>query len=399
MTAVATPPATSRQARVLVLACLILFVDGYDLFAVGTIGPSLLQDPSWGATPSSIGTLGGATALGMPLGSVLAGWAADRWGRRTPMAIAIAWISAAMLASALVPTLDALVATRFCTGIGIGALVPLVSAFVSDGAPVRRRTLHLAVALGAMGIGGAASALLGRLLLPHTHFQTVFLIGASAVVLVPLIWRFAPPADAGTGHQEQAETPPSGRASRRATILFWVAAFMSMALVYSTTAWLPTVMIQNGYNLNSSLEFLIAFTIGASFGSMAMALFADRGHLKLVTFGLFALAALAMLVLSGNQPRPLLLVVSALAGLGSLGCQGMVIAYMSAFYAARRRATSLGLALGVGRVGAIVGPIYLAIVTAVITVPQAGFYGFMVPAVLGAAAVAFLPRIGASPAG
>lgn len=393
MTTTAAPPATTRQTRVLVLACLILFIDGYDLFAVGTIGPSLLRDPSWGATGSTIGTLGAATALGMPLGSILAGSAADRWGRRTPMAIAVTWISATMVVSALVPNLGGLLAARFCTGIGVGALIPLVSAYVTDGAPARRRTLHLAIALGSIGVGGAASALLGRLLLPDHHFQTVFLVGALSFIFVPFIWSLVPATPVSQESQRERMTSLFVPSSHRATVLFWIASFMSMALVYSTTAWLPTVMIRNGYNLNSSLEFLIAFTIGAAFGSVAMALFADRGYLKPVTFGLFALAAVAMLVLSSNQPRPLLLVVSALAGLGSLGCQGMVIAYMSAFYAVRHRATSLGLALGVGRIGAILGPIYLSIVTAVIVSPRAGFFGFMVPAILGAVAVAFLPRL------
>ncbi|MEU8798565.1 MFS transporter [Spirillospora sp. NPDC048819] len=397
-TTTAAPPATRSQVRVLVVACLILFVDGYDLFTVGTIGPSLLRDPSWGATGSTLGTLGAATALGMPLGSVLAGSGADRWGRRTPMVVAVTWISATMLVSAIVPNLNSLVAVRFCTGIGIGALVPLVSAYVTDGAPARRRTLHLAIALGSMGVGGAASALLGRLILPGHHFQTVFLIGALSIILVPFIWSIVPANAVGRTSERERMTSLFVPSSRRATVLFWIAAFMSMALVYSTTAWLPTVMIKNGYNLNSSLEFLIAFTIGASFGSMAMAVFADRGYLKFVTFGLFALSAVAMLVLSSNQPRPLLLVVSALAGLGSLGCQGMVIAYISAFYAKRNRATSLGLALGVGRIGAIVGPLYLSVVTATIASPRAGFYGFMVPAIFGAVAVVFLPRLRATAA-
>ncbi|XNL76235.1 hypothetical protein K8Z49_37705 [Actinomadura madurae] len=91
---------------------------------------------------------------------------------------------------------------------------------------------------------------------------------------------------------------------------------MSMVLVFSTTVWLPTVMVKNGYNLRSSLEFLIVFSVGASLGGLLVALLADRGHLKFVTVGIFVLAAVSLLVLSSNQPRPVLLVVSALAGSG-----------------------------------------------------------------------------------
>ncbi|MFJ2662820.1 hypothetical protein ACIO14_00605 [Nocardia fluminea] len=63
----------------------------------------------------------------------------------------------------------------------------VVSALVTDGAPAHRRTMHLAITLGAIGIGGTASAVLGRVLLPETHFQTLFLIGALPILLAPVI--------------------------------------------------------------------------------------------------------------------------------------------------------------------------------------------------------------------
>ncbi|MGV9673992.1 MFS transporter [Nocardia sp. NPDC003482] len=394
MASTTTPPSPGkRHLAVLALGSVILSVDGYDLFTVGTIGPSLLHDRSWGATPSTLGTLGSVTALGMPFGSILAGWAADRWGRRLPLTIVMVWISAAMLAAALAPDLTALGLARFCTGIGIGALAPLVGAAVSDGAPPRRRTLHLAIAMGSIGIGGTVSALLGRILLSHVHFQTLFLIGALAVVLAPVIWWVFP---AGLPHRDDEPRRVPARelftADRRGpTLLFWVATFASMALVYSTTAWLPTVLVRNGYSLNSSLEFTIVFTIGASAGGLLMAVPSDRGHLKGATVFTFGLAAAALLALSSKQPHAVLLVVSAMAGLGSLGCQNMIISYMARYYPPRLRGTALGLGLGVGRLGSIVGPTYLSIATSLNDSPRAGFVAFVVPALLGVIVVSFLP--------
>lgn len=396
MSAIPEPAAGRRQAGVLVLACLILFVDGYDVFAIGTVGPSLLQYKPWGATHDTLGMLGSVTALGMPFGSVLAGRAADRRGRRLPLTVAVVWISAAMAAATFAPSLGLFAAARFCTGVGIGALAPLVSAYVTDAAPPRRRTLHLTIALGAIGVGGTVSAVLGRLLLPDVHFQWLFLFGALPVLLVPVIWRMKEDAPAGRGGPGRERTRLSELftpGSRRATVLFWCASFMSMALVYSTTAWLPAVMMKSGYDLGSSLEFTIAFTVGATAGSLGGSVVADRGHLKPVTLGGFVLAAVALFVLSTPQPHVLLLAVSALAGLGTLGGQNMVIACMTAFYPARLRGTGLGFGLGVGRLGAIAGPSYVAVATDLFTSSKAGFFAFMVPAVLGAAVIAVLPRI------
>ncbi|MGK5531427.1 MFS transporter [Streptomyces sp. URMC 129] len=396
-----TRPAPATRRSALPLAFLVFFVDGYDLFVLGTVGPSLLHHPDWDVSPGTLGTLGSLTAAGMPVGSLLAGWAADRWGHRAPMAASVAWVSVCMLLAGLAPGLGLFGAARFGTGIGIGALAPVVGAYVAGAAPKGRRALHLAVAMGAIGVGGTGCALLGRLLLPETPFQRLFLIGALPLLTVPLIWR-AVPARAETAGAGPGRVPVGelfGPARRRGTLLFCAASFMSLALLFSTTAWLPTVMLRSGYDLKSSLEFSIAFTIGASLGVMGLALVADRGHLKAVTLGCFVLAACALFALSTPQERGLLLVMSAVAGLGSLGGQNMLIACMSAFFPPRLRGTALGVCLGVGRAGAIIGPTYVAFATDLSSSHKAGFYAFMIPAVLGAALVALLPRrMGPAPA-
>ncbi|NRQ38235.1 MFS transporter [Nonomuraea sp. NN258] len=386
---------------VLVLAFLILFIDGYDLFTLGTAGPALLGHDTWQVTPATLGMLGAVTGLGMPVGSALAGWAGDRWGRRLPLVVSLGVISAAMLLGALAPGVEVLAVARAITGVGVGALAPLVGALVADNAPAGRRTLHLAVAMAALGIGGAASALLGRLLLPQTPFQWLLAAGALPLLLVPLVWRLT----AGVAGASRTGPVAGARAAelfapglRRATVFLWAAAFMSFALIYSTSTWLPSVLMSSGYDLGSALEFSMAFTFGAAAGTTGLSLLADRGHLRVITVSGFLLAAAALLALSTQQPRPVLLLLAALAGVGSLGTQSLVMACMAEHYPPALRASGMGFGLGAGRFGAIAGPGYLAAVTVYLASPQAGFYAFVLPAVLGAAAVAALPRTAGTPA-
>lgn len=153
-------------------------------------------------------------------------------------------------------------------------------------------------------------------------------------------------------------------------------------------------MVDSGYDLGSSLEFSIAFNAGAVVGTIGAALVADRGLLKVSTIVSFLLAAVAMVTLSTPQPRPLLLVASAVAGFGALGTQALVNIYVAHAHPARLRGTALGFSLGVGRVGAIVGPSYLAAVTVLISSSKAGFYAFVVPALLGAALIGLLRPTG-----
>ena len=235
------------------------------------------------------------------------------------------------------------------------------------------------------------------MLLPVVQFQLLFLPGVLPILLVPLIWWLVP-GGAPAGGAEDASARRSRIMQllapdvRRTTILFWVASFLSFALLFSSTAWLPTVMVRLGYDLGSALEFMLAFTTGAVVGGIALAAIADRGHQRTVTWGMFALAAVALFVLSTPQPRPILLVAAALAGIGSQAVQSMIMACQSAFYPPHVRGTALGASNAVGRLGAILGPTYLSIVTSLDGSPRAPFFAFIVLAVLGAIAIALLPR-------
>ncbi|MFC3577464.1 MFS transporter [Streptomyces yaanensis] len=127
-------------------------------------------------------------------------------------------------------------------------------------------------------------------------------------------------------------------------------------------------------------------------GSIGLSVLGDRGHLRAVTIGGFLVGAAALLALSTHQPRPLLLLLSAVAGVGSMGTQSLVVACMAAHHPPALHGTGMGFTLGLGRAGAIVGPSYLASAVALFTSPRAGFYAFAVPAGLGALAVLLLSR-------
>ncbi|WP_329236764.1 MFS transporter [Streptomyces sp. NBC_00111] len=410
----ATPVTGARPGPAVALGLVILCIEGYDLFILGAVGPSLLSHPDWDVTKSTLGLLGSLTALGMPLGSIAAGWAGDLYGRRLPMVISLAWLSVCMLLSAVAADLTLFAATRFLTGMGIGALIPLVTAYVSEAATPARHSLQVGTATTGLAIGGILTGVVGRTLLPEWDFRTLFLFGAVPLVLIPVVWRLVPavvrdrPAQAPLDEAKAdatAESLPSAAEPyddanrlrqllapgyRRSTLLFWAATFSGLVIVYGASTWLPTLMVDSGYDLGSSLEFSIAFNVGAVIGTIGAALVADRGLLKAATIVSFLLAAAAMITLSTPQPRPLLLVASAVAGFGALGTQALVNIYVAHAHPARLRGTALGFSLGVGRVGAIVGPSYLAAVTVLISSSKAGFYAFVVPALLGAVLIGLL---------
>ncbi|CAM5645148.1 Gentisate transporter [Streptomyces avidinii] len=399
----------TRPGPAVALGLVILCIEGYDLFILGAVGPSLLAHPDWYVSKSTLGLLGSLTALGMPLGSIAAGWAGDLYGRRLPMTVSLAWLSLSMLLSAVAGGVTLFAVTRFLTGMGIGALIPLVTAYVSEAATPARHSLHVGTATTGLALGGIVTGVVGRALLPEWDFRTLFLFGVIPLVLTPVVWKLVPAAVQDRPARDPLAAPPNPSAGapvdsanrlgelltpryRRTTLLFWAATFSGLVIVYGASTWLPSLMVSSGYDLGSSLEFSIAFNVGAVVGTLGAALIADRGHLKAATMAGFLLAAVAMITLSTPQPRPLLLLASAVAGFGALGTQALVNIFVARSHPAGLRGTALGFSLGVGRVGAIVGPSYLAAVAVLVASPRAGFYAFVVPALLGAALIG---RLGA----
>ncbi|RAX46431.1 MFS transporter [Arthrobacter sp. AQ5-06] len=401
-----TTKETSRGVRtvpLVILGTLILCIDGSDLFLLGAVGPSLLKHPDWDVQITTLGLIGSVTSLGMPLGAIVAGWAGDRFGRKLPIAISLVWISLCMLFSALAPDVTSFTVSRFLTGLALGSLVPLAVAFVSDWAPARRKSLCTGIVLSGIGIGGLLSAFIGRALLPVADFQWLFALGVLPLLLVPAVLRVVPSYLPSAVKAESATPSVSTQKNtvaelfspgfRLATPLFWVATFLGLVLVYGASTWLPTLMMERGYGLGSSLEFSMTFNIGAIVGTILITLLSDRGHLKMTVILCFVAAAAAMLGLTTQQPYWLLLGLSALAGMGTLGTQNVINIFVAQYYPDRIRGTALGFSLGIGRFGAIVGPTYLALVITLIpSQPNAGFYAFVIPAVIGALIFLLVPR-------
>ncbi|WP_314176574.1 MFS transporter [Streptomyces winkii] len=139
---------------------------------------------------------------------------------------------------------------------------------------------------------------------------------------------------------------------------------------------------------------------GAVIGVVLAGALADRLGEKPVISGAFGIAAVSVLLFSLEPPTVPLLLLGAVAGFGS-NTQTLVNAFVGGRYPANARATALGWALGVGRVGAIVGPTYggwiLTEVNAGTLSAQWNFYAFAIPALVAAALILAVPR-GSRPA-
>lgn len=371
--------------------------DGYDLIVYGSAVPALLQYQPWGLTPAQAGVIGSYALFGMFLGAIASGTLTDLIGRRRLFIASLTWFSLMMVLVATAPDPWSLGLFRFLAGLGFGGIPPTAIALVVEIAPAGRRHLINGLMLCGFPIGGVLAALLAILLLEPAGFRTLFAVGALPLVtLVPLaIWLLpeSPSFERQRGGRARGGVAQlvKGRAAV-ATALFVVANFCGFLLVFGLNTWLPQLMRGVGYELGSALAFLLVLNVGAIAGGLGGSALADRYGSRWVATVLFAAAVLALALIAVPLPTVVLYLLVFVAGAATTGNQIVVYGYVAAHYPPARRATALGLSSGIGRLGAVTGPLLGGSLLA------AGFglgwnVGvFALVAVVGAVACALVPR-------
>ena len=372
--------------------------DGYDLIVYGSAVPALLQYQPWGLTPAQAGVIGSYALFGMFLGAIASGTLTDLIGRRRLFIASLTWFSLMMVLVATAPDPWSLGLFRFLAGLGFGGIPPTAIALVVEIAPAGRRQLINGLMLCGFPIGGVLAALLAILLLEPAGFRTLFAVGALPLVtLVPLAIWLLPESPSferrrGGGRTRSGVSQlVKGRAAV-ATALFVVANFCGFLLVFGLNTWLPQLMRGAGYELGSALAFLLVLNVGAIAGGLGGSALADRYGSRWVATALFAAAVLALALIAVPLPTVVLYLLVFVAGAATTGNQIVVYGYVAAHYPPARRDTALGLSSGIGRLGAVTGPLLGGSLLA------AGFglgwnVGvFALVAVVGAVACALVPR-------
>ncbi|MFW0873047.1 MFS transporter [Rhodococcoides corynebacterioides] len=410
--------APARSSRSIVALCFAIIVfDGYDLVVYGATVPSLLAYEPWELTTGQAGAIGSYALVGMLLGALLSGWLASRIGARAIVLGSLISFSILMGLTAFAPTPEIFGLLRFLGGLGLGGVVPTVIALTVEYSPPSRRQFNNALMYSGYSVGGMLAALAALALLPEVSFRVMYALGLLPLItIVPLTWRLLPESVAflvGRGRHAEAQAlaarfsieVPAARPEKSGTMsavvtgprrlplaFFVVASFCGLLLVYGVNTWLPNIMRQSGYSLGSSLSFLLVLNAGAIVGALVASRAADRFGSRPVTMASFFLAVLAILSLSAGLPLAGALAVVAVAGLGTVGTQILVNGYVATYFAETERTTALGITLGLGRVGAIFGPILGGWIASSTLAVEWNFYAFAGFAALGCVAVAAVRR-------
>ncbi len=407
------------HAGVLFWGILILVLDGYDLAVVGAALPSIMKQ--MGVDATSAGFMASSALFGMMFGAIFFGTLADKIGRPLMTAICVAIFSIFTAAAGLTTEPISFSVTRFIAGLGIGGVLPIVTAQMAEFAPSRIRARLVTVVFAGYAVGGILVALTGKQLIEAYGWQSVFFLAGLPVLLIPFILKTMPNSmpflikkkrDAelrgivkrmAPHHplQEHAQflVPAEDKADDAtvghlfhegrgfSTVMIWIAFFFGLFMVYALSSWLTKLMAMAGYSLGSALTFTLVFNVGAMIGAVFGGWLGDKYNIKHVLVGFYALGAVTLVLMGYTQSTELLFIVVFLLGASTLGTQLVAYAYAGEYYPAAIRSTGVGFASGVGRTGAILAPVLIGFLVSLKLPLEQNFIAIAIAGLLGMIAV------------
>jgi AAHS family 3-hydroxyphenylpropionic acid transporter len=364
-----TTPGALGSPAILALTIAVCFIlmlaEGYDVQAIGVAAPKLM--PALHIALTQSGELFGIGQWGVVLGAVAGGYCADRWSRRNTLAVAVAIFGAMTLATALAGSFAALLAVRLTAGLGLGAAIPCVIGLALDFASPARRVRTVTRIMAGLPIGGAVAAAVAAATLERWGWRTIFYIGGLLPLLTLPILLLLP--DSRTASPKPQRKGPSFAMlfeERRTltTLSVWVVYFITLLIIYLLLNWLPTLMIRQGFAPAQAQLLSLAFNLAAAAGSVLLGTATDRfGPTRTIPLAYFLMLAAAATVAVAHSYAAYLAGFTAM-GFLLLGGQNCLNGVIPNFYPAEAQTLSVGTAVGTGRIGSVVGPLYAGFVLA-----------------------------------
>lgn len=408
--------------KVLLWCFIIIIIDGYDIAVAGAALPSIMSD--MGVTAATAGFMASSALFGMMFGAIFLGTLSDKIGRKLTISICVFLFSVFTAAAGLTNDPVSFSIMRFIAGLGIGGVLPNIVAQMTEYSPKKIRSLMTTFMFSGYAIGGILAAVIGKQFIMQFGWEVVFFAAGVPVLLIPFIMKSMPESLAyllkkqnqkdlqkvvrdmepslklnesvvftQTEKVDVERTPISqlfqeGRAF--STLMFWGAYFTGLFMVYSLSTWLTKLMAMSGYTLGSALSFVIALNLGAVAGCIVGGWLADKFHIKWVLVGMYAAGSVFLYMMTLPMPIEMLYFNIAMVGACTTGAQIVAYAYCGQFYPSAIRSTGIGMAAGVGRLGAILAPLLIGFIVALNLPIAQNFMVISLAGLLGAVALSLI---------
>jgi MFS transporter, putative metabolite:H+ symporter len=383
----------------------------YDLFFTAYVGPGLVRSGLFTSTSAAFFGFNGlasfvaATFAGLLVGTLIFGFAADRFGRRLIFTSSLLWYTAATVVMAFQHTAQGIVLWRVIAGIGIGVELVTIDTYITELMPrhLRGRAIAVSQIVGFSAL--PAVALLSWWLVPQSPlgldgWRWVVLAGSVGAILVWFIRRGLPEsprwlmthgkfaeAERVTAEMEArvqrdiereaasgivrprearamllASRPAETRGSwlelarapyRQRTLMLMVFNFFQTIGYYGFASWVPTLLISTGITTTNSLQYSFLIALSAPLGPLLAYRVADRIERKWqIVFTAACIAVFGMLF--ARQRDPVWLITCGVLLTCANNCMSIAFhTYQAELFPTRIRAQAVGFVYSWSRLSAI----------------------------------------------
>jgi AAHS family 4-hydroxybenzoate transporter-like MFS transporter len=414
-------PLSRYQICTIVLCGVVLVLDGFDAQIIGFLAPSISETLK--IPLKAFGPIFAASLFGLMIAAMATGPMADRWGRKWTVVFSTITFAVFALLTSQATSFQQLLVLRFLTGLGLGGALPNVVSLACEYSPKRLQTILVSVLFTGMPLGGVVCGMTSSLLIPTWGWRSVFYLGGFLplalslllIAVLPESVRFlsvrgadprkisrilarispelagVPIAYTNLREEGQRGLPvkhlfTEGRAP--GTLLLWIPFFMNLLLLYFVVSWMPALLRQAGMSVSAGVTATSLFSVGGIVGCLVEGTLINvlgAYTLLVAEFGCCAVLMATMSFVAASLPA--VFSIAFVLGFCVVGAQGGINALAAGFYPTSIRSTGIGWALGVGRIGSIVGPVVAGLLLSAGWRPQQVFLAGVIPACCAAIAV------------
>jgi MFS transporter, AAHS family, 4-hydroxybenzoate transporter len=382
----------SFHYKLLFWTVLMALIDGYDIGAVAFAAPSLIRE--WHIAPKALGLVLSASNFGVLFGSQIFGWVGDRYGRKTALILGNVLFGIFTFIAAYSTNLTEMSWLRFIAGLGIGGVIPNIVAINAESAPRDKRATLAIIATGMVPLGGALAGFVSAAFVASHGWPILFFVGGvvpivfalGAIMFLPesikfmalhqgqrhkmeallkeLRPDFVVPPNARFVIEDEQQSPSSnpvylfGNGLAAITPLTWLMFAFNLMGYFFLLSWTPTLMGAAHVAPQVAALAGAGLQVGGTVGSLLLCWWLQRARfLAVAIMFVIAVPIVGSIGFAGLSSTTALIVVTFFAGFIVLGIQSGINVVGAMIYPTSLRANGSGWQLGIGRLGAIVGPL------------------------------------------